>query len=548
MYDIPFFRGNVMPKRIRLFSLLTFFAFCVSRGIAQEAKPLPRLQRAGNQYHLIVDGQPFLMLGGQVHNSSASNPEDLETAWKVYEGLHANTAEVPLYWELIEPQPDQFDFHLVDAIVQAARVHHLRLVFLWFGSWKNGEMTYTPSWIKLDPQKYTRVAGPRGEQMEILSPLCNACREADASAFAAVMRHIRSIDEADRTVIMMQVENETGLYGSDRDYSDEATKLFRGPVPPELMSSLEQHRGALMPALRDAWREADYRAQGTWTEVFGALAPEAFSAWTVGQYVDAVAAAGKQAYPLPMYCNNWLVNPGNERAGRWPSGGPTIHVLDIWKAAAPHIDLLAPDIYLPKFYEAAAQFSRPDNPLFVPETAPLAHYAAYVYYTLATFDGLGFSPFGIDGPAFVENGSLNTNAAAFATNYRILEPLLPLVVRDQYSGKLHAVVQDEDYEQAISLTAKLAAVVSFEKPYTLDGSRGGGLIIEIAPDDYVVAGAGFSVNFRKLQGPPGDAEMLSLEEGTFNGEQWVPSRRLNGDEFHVTLPESGRILRVRLIL
>lgn len=536
-----------MPNRFRSFILSMLFACSGPLGIAQGAKPIPSLEHEGNQFRLMVDGQPFFMLGGQVHNSSASNPEDLETAWKVFEGLHANTAEVPLYWELIEPQPGQFDFHLIDAIVLAARAHHLRLVFLWFGSWKNGEMTYTPSWIKLDPRKYKRVAGPRGEQMEILSPLCDACREADAEAFAAVMRHIRSIDESDRTVIMMQVENETGLLGTDRDYSEEATKLFRGAVPTELMSAIGQRRDSLMPALREAWAGTGFRKSGAWSEVFGALAPEAFSAWTVARYVDAVAAAGKQAYPLPMYCNNWLVNPGNERAGRWPSGGPTIHVLDIWKAAAPHIDLLAPDIYLPKFYEAAAQFSRPDNPLFVPETAPRADYAACLFYTLATFNGIGFSPFGIDGPAFVENGNLNQDAQAFAANYRLLTPLLPLLIRNQYTGKLHAIVQDEDYAQAIPLTGQLAAVVGFEKPYSLVGPRAGGLILELAPNDFVVAGAGFRVDFRKLQGPPGDAEMLSLEEGTFEGDRWIPARRLNGDEFHVTLPEAGRILRARFV-
>jgi beta-galactosidase GanA len=328
-----------------LFLLAMPFASLSVQG--QSAPPIPRLEKTGSQYHFLVDGKAFLMLGGQAHNSSASNPRDLEPVWNSLVGIHANTAEVPLYWELIELQPGQFDFHLVDAAIEGARAHNLRLVFLWFASWKNGEMHYTPEWVKRDTKKFTRVVSADGQPLDILAPTCAACREADANAFAKVMAHIKSVDENRRTVIMMQVENETGLLGSDRDYSPEATRLFNAAVPGELMTFLAGHRSTLSPYLAEAWKSNGERPSGTWSEVFGPLAAETFSAWHVARYVDAVTAAGKQAYPLPMYVNNWLINPGNERAGRWPSGGPTRNVLDIWKAAAPHIDLLAPDIYLP---------------------------------------------------------------------------------------------------------------------------------------------------------------------------------------------------------
>ncbi len=514
-------------------------------AVAQPARPIPRLEHERGEFRFLVDGRPFLMLGGQVHNSSATSPRDLEPAWRSLTALHANTAEVPLYWELIEPEPGRFDFHLIDAIVSAARAHGLRLVFLWFASWKNGEMHYTPEWVKRNRQKYTRVLGPLGDERDILSPLCEACREADATAFAAVMEHLRGIDESERTVILVQVENETGLLGADRDYSDEATRLFRAPVPAELMAYLEKHRETLGATLKTAWTQANSRRTGTWTEVFGDLAAEAFSAWHVARYVDAVAAAGKRAYDLPLYVNNWLVNPGNERAGRWPSGGPTEHVLDIWKAAAPHIDLLAPDIYNPLFDEVAGQFTRPDNPLFVPEVRFSPHFAAYAFSTFAAFNGLGFSPFGIDHA--VENGSLTARAEELEDSYRVLAPLLPLILRLQYTGRLHAIVQGEDGPQAIPLGNKLAAVVRFSEPYTVEGPRGRGMIIELAPDEFVVVGARFSIDFRELEGPPRDAEFLDLEEGAFENDLWKPARRLNGDELHVTLPAKARILRVRLI-
>ena len=520
---------------------------------AQAHPPIPQLVRTGSKCQLLVDGRPFLILGGQAHNSSASNAADLKPVWDSLVAMRANTAEAPIYWELIEPQPGQFDFHTVDEVIQGARNHGLRLVLLWFGTWKNGAMTYTPGWIKEDPQKYFRVRNAVGQPTDVISPFCSAARDADEQAFAAVMHHIESVDASDRTVIMMQVENETGLLGTDRDYSPEATHAYGSPAPSALTSYLQAHRGHLMPALESAWAASHFRQSGNWQELFGDLAPEAFSAWYVARYVDAVAAAGKRKYALPMYCNNWLDGPGAARAGEWPSGGPTIHVLDIWKAAAPHIDLLAPDIYIPEFLETAAEFHRPDNPLFVPETAFAPSYASYVFATLAQFNGIGFSPFGIDHG--VEGGKLTPDAKALAEDYQILEPLLPLIEQDQYTGRLFSVVQGVDSANAIYLGHELAAVAYYTPPFRFGppmtpqfgARRAGGIIIELAPDDYVVAGFGFRLVFEELQGPPRSPEFLSLEEGTFRGAQWIPEKRLNGDELHVDLLRAPRILRVRFV-
>ena len=539
-----------MNTQVRFVFLASLFLLISLPGLSAESgRPMPRIERAGNQYRLLVDGQPFLMLGGQAHNSSASSAQDLEPFWRSMVGIHGNTAEVPLYWELIEPEAGRFDFHLVDEIIAGARRNGLRLVFLWFATWKNGDMDYTPEWVKRDSAKYKHVVGALGEEMWIISPLCQAARAADARAFAALMQHIRNIDESDRTVIMMQVENETGLVGTDRDYSEQATRLFRGAVPAELMAYLGKNRDDLSASLKAAWGGSNFRASGAWTEVFGDLAPEAFSAWHVARYVEAVAAAGKQAYPLPLYVNDWLVEGSEARAGNWPSGGPTVHVLDIWKAAAPHIDVLAPDIYYPKFFDVAAEYTRPDNPLFVPETNSLPYFAANALLTFAYFNGFGFSPFGIDN--FVENGAVAPAAAELEDLYRVLRPLLPLIAHYQYTGKLHPVLQGiaqgEDRAYAVRLSNKLAGSVEFTGKYDPEKARGRGLIIELGPDDFVVAGARFKVKFRELEGPPRDAEFLTLEEGTFEGERWVPSRRLNGDELHVELPEQSKILRARLL-
>lgn len=531
-----------------VFGVVIGFGIAHPADAAEAAKPVPRIEHTGDQFRLLVDGRPYLVLGGQSHNSSALNPAALEPVWQALEALHANTAEIPCYWELVEPQPGEFDFRLVDETIAGARRHGLCLILLWFGSWKNGESHYTPEWVKRDRATYPRVIGPRGEETAILSPLSQAARDADARAFAALLDHIRTFDEADRTVIMVQVENEPGFLGTDRDYSEQATGLFNGPVPPELTAHLGQHRDTLSASMRAAWTQAGARSSGTWTEVFGELAPEAFSAWHVARYVNAVAAAGKKAYSLPMYANAWLVEPGGERAGRWPSGGPTEHVLDVWKAAAPSLDVIAPDIYFPKYFEYCAQYTRPDNPLFVPEANFNPFFAAYPFMTLTTFNGIGFTVFGIDDAA---QGGGNPRASEFEISYRVLRPLLPLISQYQYTGKLQAFIQGisqgEDWAHTARVGEKTAATVEYTRTFNPEGARGRGLIIELAPDDFVVAGAAFKMNFRALEGPPRDVQIVSIDEGTYEGDQWVPQRRLNGDERHVSFPDSGRILRVRLL-
>ena len=528
--------------RLALTALLALPTVSVAQSAA---KPIPAVEKTGSQYRFLVDGSPYLMLSGQVHNSDTANSDDLNRALDVLAGWHANTAEVPIYWEAIEPQPEKFDFSSVDMAIQAARKRDLRLVFLWFGTWKNGESHYVPEWMKRDKQKYTRVVGSHGEAMEIISPLCRPAMEADSSAFAALLQHIRSVDETNRTVLMIQVENEPGLFGTDRDYSEAANRLFEGPVPKELFSFLESHRQQLSAPMAAVWNKSP--KAGNWKQVFGELAPEAFSSWLISNYINTVATAGKHEYPLPMYVNVWLIE-GVERAGRWPSGGATVNVMDVWKAAAPAVDILAPDIYYPKFYDVASQYMRPDNPLFVPETNFNPYFVGFAYTTFGYFNGIGFSPFGIDDTA--KGGQGAAIGALFEDTYRVLRPMLPLILRYQYTGKLHPILQGlangEDWKQSIRVGERLAANIDFTATFDPVKGRACGMIIELAPDDFVVMGTGFDVTFHEMEGPLRDAEVISIEEGTFQGEQWVPSRRLNGDERHVSLPDRSTILRVRV--
>jgi hypothetical protein len=538
-------QSSLLSKIARIVCGLLPILSMAAAATAESARPIPRIEKTGSSYRLLVDDKPYLMLGGQVHNSDTANSDDLNKALDVLASWHANTAEVPIYWEAIEPKEGQFDFSSIDLAIQSARKRDLHLVLLWFGTWKNGESHYAPEWVKRDKQKYVRVLGSRGEETEIISPLCRAAMEADSRAFASLMQHLKSIDEAERTVLMVQVENESGLFGTDRDYSKAANQQFDGPVPKELLSFLESHRQTLSIPMAAVWNKSS--KSGKWKEVFGELAPESFSAWLVSNYVNTVAAAGKREYPLPMYANDWLIE-GVERAGRWPSGGPTVNVLDVWKAAAPSIDILAPDIYYPKFYDVAAQYTRPDNPLFVPETNFNPYFIGFAYTTFGNFNGIGFSPFGIDD--VVKGGAPAAIGAGFEDTYRVLRPLLPLIAHYQYTGKLHPVLQGiadgEDWKQSIRVGDRLAANIEFTASFDPAKGRASGMIIELASDDFVVMGTGFDVTFREMDGPLRDAQLISIEEGTFQGEQWVPSRRLNGDERHVSLPESSTILRVRV--
>ena len=165
---------------------------------------------------LYVHDKPFFMRSGEIHNSSASDPVFLEEKlWPALQGLNMNSVIVPLYWELIEPEEGKYDFSLLETLITSARREELKLCFLWFGLWKNAESMYVPAWVKKDTVTYFRAEKVNGEKMTTISPLCAAAVEKDRLAFTAVMRRIRELDEEENTVVVMQVENEIGLLGTE---------------------------------------------------------------------------------------------------------------------------------------------------------------------------------------------------------------------------------------------------------------------------------------------------------------------------------------------
>ena len=382
--------------------LIVLMMICSPTLMAQaQNSGIPHLEKHGTATQLVVDGKPFLMLAGELYNSSSSSLDYMRPVWPRLAAIPLNTVLTPLSWELIEPREGQFDFTLVDGLIQEARRNNLHIVFLWLASWKNGMSSYAPLWVKQNTQRFPRVIEKDGNPVEILSPLGRDSIEADARAFAAVMRHIREVDGEAHTVLMMQVENEVGVLGDWRDRSPAANRAFDGQVPKELMTYLQQHRDTLIPEFRRVWEAAGSKLSGTWEEVFGpgVGTDKIFMAWNYGRYVQSVAAAGKAEYPIPMYVNTWLAGP-DAVPGQYPSGGPLPEVMDLWKAAGTAIDIYSPDIYASNFAEWCDRYNRAGNPMFIPETHPGAIGGANVFYAVGQRETIGFSPFGID--SFVE--------------------------------------------------------------------------------------------------------------------------------------------------
>jgi hypothetical protein len=481
---------------------------------ARSLPGIPSLHKQGTTTQLLVDGRPFVILGGELHNSSASSLAYMEPIWPKMVALNLNTVLAVVSWELLEPEEGKFDFALVDGLLEGARKHNLRLVLLWFGSWKNGVSSYIPGWVKRDVAQFPRMQTRPGENVEVLTPLSDTNCQADARAFAGLMRHLKEVDGVRHTVVMVQVENEVGLLGASRDHSPAAETAFAKEAPAELMSYFREHKDSLIPEFKKCWETAGARTAGTWTEVFGEGADEAFMAWHMAGYLGKIAAVGKAEYPLPMYANAWLVQHENEKPGQYPSGGPVSRVMDIWRAAAPAIDFLAPDIYLPDFKAICASYTRSGNPLFIPESSPGADRA---FYAIGQHEAIGFCPFAID--SLLPDHPLRDS-------YQVLAELTPVIIENQGAGRMRGLLRYKEDSEQVDL-----AGYRLEVSYRSEGKASGyGLVIATGQDEFLVAGSGVGIHFAARTPGPRHTRILSVEEGRFKDGQWIPGRRMNGDE------------------
>ena len=538
----------VKIMKIRAVALLMSLLFVATVWGQTDVGTIPKIIEKDGHHALIVDGQPFLMLGGQAHNSSGW-PGMLPQVWCAIKSMHANTLEVPIYWEQIEGQPGKFDFSLVDTILKQGREHKVHLVLLWFASWKNGSSHYMPEWMKREPAKYPNITGRTGQPVDSPSPHTKAAMESDAKAFAEVMGHLKTADPQ-HTVIMVQVENEPGAWGSVRDFSPSAQKLFEGNVPPEL----------LQPGILKALNKSVV-TKGTWKEVFGNDADEYFHAWSVAHYIGYVAAAGKAVYPLPLYVNAALRDPlTNPSATTYESGGATDNVIPIWKAAAPAIDLVAPDIYLQeseKALKVIELYDRPDNTLFVPETGSNEEFARYFYAVLA-HGGIGFSPFGIDdNDKGVKKSETEERLAPVGQEYAMAGPMMRELAKWAFEGKIRAVVEKEDHAAQTIDLGSWQAVISFgdsgwRSEKTNSRPIGKAMIVQLGENEFVLIGSLCHFTFKPLGVNAGKAwQYLKVEEGWYENGVFKLLRIRNGDETDWGGPRIGAvpaILHTTLIL
>ena len=568
---------------------------------AQTAAGTPHLQKQGTATQLIVDGKPFLALAGELTNNAATSLPMMEPIWPKLVAGNLNTVLVGISWAQFEPEEGKFNYTQVDGVIAKARENNLHIVFLWFASWKNGTSSFAPYWVKKDYTRFPRIQIDDGSTVsisgpvELLSTFGDATRDADAAAFGALMRHIKEVDGAQHTVLMMQIENEVGVLRDSRDRSPAANRAFAGPVPVELMNYLESHKDTLIPEFRAVWAANGYKKSGTWEAVFGPGKPadvkipiqttsppmsanehevswrelhwpsdEIFMAWNYARYLEKEVQAGKASYDIPMYVNGWLQQPNHAWPGSYPSGGPLPQVHDVWRAGAPDVDILAPDLYLQYFDEVCERFSRNGNPLFIPETSTDA---SNVIMAVGKYNTIGFSPFGVDGGRPIP--------PELAATYQMLSQLSPMILAHQGSDTMTAVRMIEgdppkqvklgNYTLTFTYTGRIrglppqvkGGVVSLpprqpigtQPAEPLPPLEAAAVVIATGPDEFYFGGGGMRVDFTANTPGPSNVGLGVVQQGRFVDGKWELTRWIEGDDDaqgEILVLHPGTVLRVML--
>lgn len=421
---------------------------------------------------------PTVLFGGEMHNSNASTLESIDASMDLAAALGYNCVLAPVSWDQTEVAPGAFDYSLVDHLLETASRRDLYLGLLWFGTWKNGESSYPPLWVR---QQSEYALAPDGTRSTTISPFCETALEADKAAFASLMAHLRTADKEGR-VLCVQVENECGAF-MERDCTPSALK---------------------------AWEE------GGWAQSEDPLSPQRFMAAAFARYVDAVAAAGKAEYDIPMFTNAWLA-PVDRPYKKYPNGGPRVTVLDIWKASAPHLDWLSPDIYDKRFSDFCTAYGE-GQPLFIPETL---RQAGRYYYAIGEAHAKGVFSFGYeesyDDPYYVQE-------------CRVFSELLPYL---QAGCPTRGFFREPDADAPDAVYALPLGGHDFTV-HCIEGEKNAhGIIIQTGTDEYVIAGVGAWISF-------GEGSRLASVEELRDGKVW---QVLNGDEtgHHSMLYLRGRL-------
>ena len=502
------------------------------------------LKKNAGAKQLMVNGEPFLILGGFLGNSTAACFEDIESYFPKLKRIGVNTVLVPACWDLTEPEEGKFDFSLTDKIIDEAKENELKVIFLWFGAWKNSMSCYTPSWFKKDYKKYSRSYTKEGKPLEIASVFSENVFNADNKAFGKWLEHIAQKDKNNETVIMIQIENEIGMLEDARDHSVVADSHFKSSVPQKLMNHLIKNRKNLNPYIKEKWDKNGSLKSGTWSQIFGndIYTDEIFMAWFYAEYVNRMAKTAREIYDVPLFVNA-AMNSRNRKPGEYPSAGPLAHLSDIWKCGAPEIDFISPDIYDKGFQEIISGYHFPENPLFIPEIRRGANNGVQAFYAFGEHDAIGFSPFAI------EDGEDSQNNP-FVQAYSCLNEMMPLITKYQGKGVTKGFLFDSENKERIIKDSNI--IITGRHFFTLpwdqratDGSvwpEGGGMIIRTGDNEYIIAGSGIvltfasegEINFSKNLGEDG---FINTGGGTKDEKRWTGKKRtgiLSVDEVNIT--------------
>lgn len=513
-----------------------------------------RLDRSGSTPRLLDNGNGYIILGGELGNSSATCNEDIERNLAKAAEMGLNTILVPAYWDLTEPQEGTYDFTLTDKVIDTARDKGLGVVFLWFGAWKNSMSCYAPEWVKRDISRFPRAQTSSGRSLEIVSAFSPKLLEADRRAFTDWLRHITDYDK-EGTVKMVQIENEIGMLEDARDHCQLANEAYSKGVPEELTRYLNTHKPTLHPDLKRRWDERGNRMKGSWREVFGddIFSDEYFMAWHYARYVEELAKEGRKITPMPFYLNAAL-NSRGRLPGEYPAAGPLAHLKDIWHAAAPTIDFLSPDIYDSGFQGWTSQYATPDNVLFIPEVRRDDSNAAQAYYVIGHHKAIGISPFSI------ENGD-DAYTASLKPAYGVLKQLTPVITNLGAKEMMDGVLLTKERPDTVIIDGNTRITLShfFTLPWdprAKDGSRwhdSGAVIIRIAPEEYLLAGTGIVAKFEDIneqidsavRGEDGFTETGGNSNGKVSNENGVRVGLVSVDE--VRIDPKGRMEKIRTL-
>ncbi|KAH8760438.1 glycoside hydrolase superfamily [Diaporthe sp. PMI_573] len=520
---------------------------------------IPHLAQNENSKQLIVNGRPFLIRGGELQNSSLTSVEYMEPVWQKMKDTNINTLLGCVTWEMIEPEEGSFNFSILDDIILAARKHSMHLVLLWFGSFKNGLSTYAPPWVKQDPKRFPRAklrkAGGRLETADVISIFNPESRKADARAFGALMKHLREFDQSHSTVIMVQVENESGLLGDSRDGSELAEKKFHEPVPEELVDFLSSDWDNLHPDIKEQnLTQFKPRPEGSttgkrdWEAVFGSSprTDELFMAYHYALYLNEVASAGKEQYPIPHYTNLWMnysgqdsdndfpvVVGGGGMPGDYPSGGAVSNVMDVWMRFAPQLDFLGPDVYLNDYERSCTKYRHRKQPLFIPEQRRDEYGARRIWIAYGSHAAMGVAPFGVD--------TVDPEESPFTKHYGLLKSVSAIVLEaqrlqnasigfcfDEIPGGASRGLSSPVRKTWGDFEITIDRCFVFGKP-----GPGAGMVLNRGGGTFLLIGWGFQVSAKAIARDSTFTGILKFEEKAVDDEETGRLRTvrvLNGDE------------------